>query len=115
MRHLGDDDEIVGIDVVRQQFTTALRYQHHVLVLHTESEAGLVYEGLDPEHHAGFERLIVSRSEIRVFVQVQADAVTDERNWRQRKLAEFAEIKLIDRAARSAGLDRLEQQIFASG
>src|SRR5262249_53802986 len=63
----------------------------------------------------GLERLVFRWSEIGVFVEVEADAMTDEGDWRQIKLAEFAEIEVVDRAARRAGLDSVEEEIFAGG
>ena len=75
--------QLVGVGVVRQQLAAVSVHQHHVLVLHAEAETGLVDQRLDAEHHAGFERLVVGRPEIRVFVQVQADAVADEGDRRQ--------------------------------
>src|ERR1700677_3217821 len=107
--HSFHDDQPVSVGIVRQQFAAGVGDQDHVLVLHAEAEPGLVDQRLDAEHHTGLERLIVGRTEIRVLVQVQPDAVSNEGDSRQLQFTGLVQVKLVDGAARRARLDGVEQ------
>src|SRR5262245_32479560 len=111
---LRDDDELVRVGVVREKLAAPVVDEHHILVLHAEAVSRLIDERFDAEHHTGLERL-VRGAEIRILMQMQADTMTDEGNRRQIELLELTKIEIVDGSARGAGLDGIEQQIFAPG
>ena len=109
------NDQPVGVGVIRQELATAGGNEHHILVLHAESKAGFIDERLDADHHSVLKELVFGRPEVRIFVQVQTDAVSDKGDRRQPELAELAEIELINRTGRCAGPDGTDRRLRPNG
>src|SRR3990172_12439016 len=72
-----DPHQLIRRRVIGQQLAPCFRYGEHVFVLHTEA-AWNVNQRLERSNHPFLDSLIAVTTYVRLLVQVQADAMSDE-------------------------------------
>src|ERR1700739_2813282 len=67
---LPDDDHLIGVGEIGQQFASTLVDQDDILDLHAEIKSRLEDQGFEGKDHARFKELIGSWPKVRVFMQM---------------------------------------------
>src|SRR5690554_3584794 len=111
---------MVGIRIIRQQLATVMGDKKHVLVLHAEAVSRFITKRFETKHHAFFNNCVAAclaknrgRAQVGVFMQVQANTVSNERNRRQVELGELADEGIVNFATARPWLDHVHDLILA--